>query len=183
VSGAGVLPTRPVQDGFAVIHVPGAPNVRGFLDNQEIGRTNGNGDLVLPTLLPYYGNRVSIADVDVAMDRSVAAVERTIAPAYRGGVLVAFDAKRARFFRGRMRVVTGSKVAAPGYGELTVTGPAGEVSSPLGADGEFELSDLTPGRYPAHVDYTGGTCTFELELPAAEHAVTNLGEQRCVVSP
>jgi outer membrane usher protein len=183
VRGAGVLPTRSVQDGFAVIHVPGAPNVRGFLDNQEIGRTNGSGDMVLPALLPYYGNRVSIADVDVAMDRSVTAVERIVAPPYRGGALVTFEARRARFYRGRMRVVVAGKVVPPSYGELTVRGPAGEVTSPLGKDGELELEGLPPGRYPAEVVHEHGTCAFTIDLPPAAHAVTQLGELQCGASP
>ncbi len=179
VDGAGVLFTRPVQDGFAVIHVPGAEGVRGFLNNQEIGRTDRNGSLVLPTLLPYYGNRISIADSDIALERAVSVVERTVAPAYRGGALVLFESKPARFYRGRVVVVLGGATVVPSYGEISVVGPAGEVTSPLGKKGELELEGLPPGRFPARVVHARGTCAFDLQVPGSALVVVELGELRC----
>lgn len=175
-----LLATRPVQDGFAVIQVPGLPDVRGFLNNHEIGRTDSRGNLVLPGLLPYYGNRISIADTDLPLDRTVAEVERTIAPSYRGGALVRFEAKVARFFRGRVVVERGGKRVTPAYGEISIRMAAGELTSPLGKDGEFELSDLPPGKHASRVEYADGACTFEIVAPRSERVITDLGELRCV---
>jgi outer membrane usher protein len=179
VRGAGILATRPVQDGFAVIQVPGAEGVRGFLNNNEIGRTDHDGNLVIPGLLSYYGNRIGIADTDLALDRSVGAVERTVSPSYRGGALVLFDAKVSHFFRGRVVVKADGKTLPASYGEMSVLTPAGAVTSPLGNEGEFELSDLPPGKHPTTVTYAGGTCTFALDVPRAPRVVTDLGERRC----
>jgi len=167
-----------------VIRVPGAEGVRGFLNNQEVGRTNGSGNLVVPNLLPYYGNRISIADSDVALSRGVSAVERTIAPPLRGGALVLFESRAARFFRGRVTVLRAGKPETPSYGELSVHKPAGgDTVSPLGQHGEFEVPDLEPGLYGAQIVYAGGTCAFTLPIPATALAVTNLGERRCVALP
>jgi outer membrane usher protein len=180
VSGGPVLATRPVQDGFAVVSVPGTPGVRGFLNNQDLGTTGRSGAMVLPNLLPYYANRISIADTDLPLDRTLTAVERTVAPPYRGGALIRFEANPARFYRGRLVVdVSGARVV-PAYGEMTVRGPAGEVVSPLGKEGELELSDLPPGRYPARVVHRGGACDFAVEIPRSTRAVADLGELRCV---
>ncbi|HEX6082447.1 MAG TPA: fimbria/pilus outer membrane usher protein, partial [Methylomirabilota bacterium] len=38
--GGGVHLTRPVQDGYALVSVPGVPGVRTALNNQEVGRTD-----------------------------------------------------------------------------------------------------------------------------------------------
>ena len=46
--GGTVFATRPVTDGFALIQVPGVAGVRGYVNNQEIGRTNARGDLPVP---------------------------------------------------------------------------------------------------------------------------------------
>src|SRR5438105_3629784 len=81
-SGA-FMPTRPVQDSFALVRVPGVENVRVYSSNIVVGRTDSNGDLLVPNLLSYYGNRLSIEDRDIPLNYEVAAVEKTIAPPYR----------------------------------------------------------------------------------------------------
>ena len=43
--GGRLFATRPVDQSFALVRVPGVPDVRAYLSNQEIGRTNGHGDL------------------------------------------------------------------------------------------------------------------------------------------
>ena len=63
--GGDFFLTRPVQDSFAVIQVPGVAGVRGYSSNQDVGHTNSQGNLFVPNLLPYYGNRLSISDRDV----------------------------------------------------------------------------------------------------------------------
>ncbi|MGH9650096.1 MAG: fimbria/pilus outer membrane usher protein, partial [Terriglobales bacterium] len=40
--------TRPVQDAFALIRVPGVARVQGYFSNQKIGRTDARGDLLIP---------------------------------------------------------------------------------------------------------------------------------------
>ncbi|MEP7124647.1 MAG: fimbria/pilus outer membrane usher protein [Byssovorax sp.] len=180
VHGAGLLATRPVQEGFAVIQVPGVPGVRGYLDNHEIGRTDRSGNLVVPGLLPYYGNRIMIADTDLPLDRAVGAIEQTIAPSYRGGALVRFDVKVAHFFRGHVVVERAGKTITPAYGEISVHLAVGEVTSPLGKNGEFELSEIPPGKHEARVEHTAGVCTLEIVVPTTELVITDLGALRCV---
>jgi outer membrane usher protein len=65
VIGKDFFLTRPVQESFAVIRVPGVADVRGYASNQEIGSTSSNGNLFVPSLLPYYGNKLSISDKDI----------------------------------------------------------------------------------------------------------------------
>ena len=60
-----------------------------------MGRTNGRGDTLVPNLLPYYANRLGISDQDVPFDREIETVEQAVAPPYRGGALVTFQATPA----------------------------------------------------------------------------------------
>lgn len=83
--GGSVSATRPIYDSFGLIRVPGLADVRGYVNNQEIGVTDPRGDLPVPNLLAYYGNRIAIADTDVPLTHSVAATERTVSPGLRGG--------------------------------------------------------------------------------------------------
>ena len=64
--------------------VPGVGGVHGTLSNQVVGTTNKNGNLLIPNMLPYYGNRVGIEDKDIPFEYNINATEMTIAPPYRG---------------------------------------------------------------------------------------------------
>jgi outer membrane usher protein len=152
-----VMPARPVQEGYALLQVPGVEGVRGYLNNQEIGRTNAAGNLLIPSLQPYYGNRLKIGDSDVPIDYEVGKTEQIVGPPNRGGALVRFDVQRVRSVTGLVRV--GDRV--PAYGELTVDGRAW----PIGARGEFWLDHVGVGRHQARVEFGGGACTFALDVP------------------
>src|SRR5580704_7930951 len=54
--GDRIFLTRPVQNGFALVKVPGASNVQCEWSNQSVGKTDRAGDCLYPNLLPYFGN-------------------------------------------------------------------------------------------------------------------------------
>jgi len=172
-----VMASRPVQEGFALLQVPGVEGVRGFLNNQEIGRTNGSGNLLIPSLQPYYGNRLRIGDADVPLDYQIGAVEQVVATTLRAGALVRFDVQKVTTVKGQVRVDLNGQPTVPAFGELTVDAT---LRSPLGADGQFWFGDLAVGKHPARVEFRDGICRFELEVPANAGAVVNLGTVSCV---
>lgn len=182
--GGTVLPTRPVQESFALLRVPGVAGVHGYASNQEIGTTDSRGDLLIPSLIPYYGNRIGIADRDVPMDYAIDAVEKTVATPLRGGAVVAFPVRRVTIVTGRVVLAEAGREIVPAYGELTVTGPDGKpLVSPVGSDGGFYLENLPPGRHPAAVEFKGTICRFTLVIPVSASPFINLGTVRCAVSP
>ena len=42
-----------MEQSFALVRVPGVSHVRAFMSNQEVGQTDGHGNLLVPNLLPY----------------------------------------------------------------------------------------------------------------------------------
>lgn len=179
VIGGRVKATRPVQRGYALIRVPGAAGVRGYLDNQLVGRTDARGDLVVPNLLPYYANRLSIDDSDLPMDTMATTGEQRVASRNRGGVVVRFVAERMQAVRGSVVIDDGRTSAA--WGELhVVTGPGKREVSPIGGQGQFELANLPPGRHRAELEYAGGTCTVALDVPARGQPIEELGALPCM---
>jgi outer membrane usher protein len=177
--GGGVFATRPVRGSYALVQVPGVKGVRGFSSNQEIGRTNGRGQIFVPDLLPYYANVLNIADTDVPIDYTLSRVRETVAPPFRGGVLVKFPVRRVQHSQGRVLIVVDGTERAPAYGELAVTIDGTLHVSPVGAGGEFYFEDLPVGRHPASIEFGGGKCALTLEVPTAETMVANLGTVRC----
>lgn len=179
VLGGSVFATRPIEQGFALLRVPGVTGVEGFSRNQSAGRTNRRGELLVPDLLPYYANRLGIADTDLPPDYLVDSVQRVIAPPYRGGAVVTFPVRRLRAFRGTLRVSFRGVEVVPLYGELSVTAQGNDYRSDIGSTGNFYLEDVPAGVRRGRVTYRGLTCEFDLFLPASQEPVANLGEQIC----
>lgn len=179
VEGAGVFLSRPIRHSFAVIDVPDAANVRGYLQNREVGTTSSTGKLFVPDLLPYYGNRIGIADVDLPVDAMIDSTERIVAPPYRGGAVVRFVARRSLFVRGRMVIQREGDVIVPAYGELFVENEERSETLPLGRQGEFELEDFPPGLYSLTIHHGTTACRVRIEVEESEGPVIDVGEVVC----
>jgi len=178
--GGSLFATRPVESSFALVRVPGAPGVRTYSNNHEIGRTNRRGETLVPNLLPYYGNRLGISDQDVPLDFAVNETERTVAPPYRGGTVVTFRAAQVQPVTGKVVLVKGAAKIVPSFGEVRLTLDGGEQVSPIGGGGEFYFENVPPGRHNAVVEYRGVTCIAAFVMPASLDAFVRLGTVRCV---
>ncbi|MEH1960268.1 MAG: fimbria/pilus outer membrane usher protein [Nostoc sp.] len=178
--GNNIFFARPVTEGYALIQVPGVRGVRGYMSNQEIGRTNSSGNLFIPNLLPYYANNLRIQDEDIPLDYRVDANEKVIAPSFRSGAIVRFAVLRIQTIIGNISIEASGKTIIPVYGQLTVTINDKQADSPIGNQGEFYLENLAPGRYIANVEYGQGVCTFDLNIPQSNQKIVNLGSLKCI---
>ncbi|HVS33385.1 MAG TPA: fimbria/pilus outer membrane usher protein, partial [Thermoanaerobaculia bacterium] len=145
--GGAVIPARPVDQSFALVRVRGVEGVRVYSSNQLIGRTDERGNLLVPNLLPYYGNRLRIDDRDVPLRYDVQAVEATVAPPFRGGALVDFMVREVRTVTGTMIVSAGGNEVVPVYGQITLAAGGATFVSPLGGGGEFYFENISTGAY------------------------------------
>jgi outer membrane usher protein len=180
--GGRVFATRPVDQSFALVRVPGVSNVRTFLSNQEIGRTDRNGNLLVPNLLPYYGNKLSIAPEDIPLNRTIEKRELTVAPPFRGGAVAVFPAEKEQRLSGAIALKKGWGTIVPSFGLLFAETASGAViESPLGPRGEFYLEGLTPGVLKTRVEYGDLDCRFELSVPDSDQPVVAMGSVECVV--
>ena len=171
--------SRAVQDSFALVRVPGVPNVRVYASNQEIGRTNARGELLVPNLLSYYGNPLRINDQDIPLTYDVQEVEKVVAPPNRGGAFVEFPVLAIRAIGGSVAVRGKTKELMPSFGQITLIEGEVEHVSPLGRDGEFYFENLASGTYAATVEFEQGKCTFHLNVPAGTDEVVDLGRLLC----
>jgi outer membrane usher protein len=179
--GGALFATRPLQDGYALVRVPGVANVRTFLSNQEVGRTNRRGDLLVPNLLSYYANRVRIADEDVPLDRTVEATERVVAPGYRAGAIVEFPVRRDTRVLGSILLERSGVTVVPAAGLVSLTADGEQFDSPVGTNGEFYFENVPAGAHRARVRFEGTACEFTLEVPGSADPVVQIGAHTCVV--
>jgi len=179
--GGSLHVSRPVQDAFALIRVPDVPGVRGYLSNQEVGRTDSSGNLLVPNLLPYFGNRIGIAAEDVPLEYTLAATEQLVGPPVRGGAVVSFPARRIQGLVGNLLIDRQGQALIPAYGELTVTAEGQPYSSPIGRDGEIYLENVPAGRHSGLIEHRDTTCRFTLDVPVSAASLVDLGAIRCSV--
>jgi len=163
-----------------LVELPGLPGVHVFLNNQDVGKTDARGRLLVPGLIPNYGNAVRISDDGAPLDASIQTLERTIAPPTRGGAVVTFPVTRLRALIGKLRVRLNGKIVTPSYGDVSIDGGDVHADSAIGDDGEFYLEDVPSGSYEALITYKQGTCRFVLKEPEEAGVLANLGTLECV---
>ncbi len=171
--GGQLFASRRIDDSFALVRVPDFSDVGIYADNQEVARTNAKGHALVPRLRAYERNRLRIDHADLPLGTRIDGIEETIAPYWRGGVIVDFPVARTRdaFFRVRLEdgqpLPLGAAIEDE-HGELW----------PVGHRGEVFLSDLLPENHlQAH--HNGHSCTFELEVPETNDPLPDLGTVTC----
>jgi outer membrane usher protein len=178
--GGGLYASRPVQESFALVRIPGVEGVRAFASHQEVGKTGRKGDLLVPDLQAYYANILDVADGDIPLQYAVPDVGQTLALPYRGGAVAEFGVQKIQRVVGVITVADQGGERIPSYGEITVTAKGREVSSPIGSSGRFYFEDLPAGTHSAVVrDSAGRECSLILTVPLSDGTLVNLGPVRC----
>ena len=148
--------------------------MRVYLDNQEMGRTDGSGRILLPALRPFERNRVSIAIDDLPLEARVDQLETFVTPYAGAGALADFPASEGRDVMLRLLLPDGS--AAPQGGYVSLAGSPERF--PVGLDGAVYLRGVAGGEQ-AILHWSGPGCAFMVGLPAEQGPVPNLGDVGC----
>ncbi|MBV8650860.1 MAG: fimbrial biogenesis outer membrane usher protein, partial [Alphaproteobacteria bacterium] len=177
--GGNVYATRAVNDSFALVRVADLKGVATTLNGQPIGKTDGTGEILIPSMTSYVGSRINIDDQTIPSDYEIDATERDVATSLRGAAIVEFPVRRLRAVVGTVVVESDGKTVVPAYGDLTVTAGDKPFASPIGASGEFYLDNLPGGSFPAVVTYADAECHFTLEAPMMAGRTIKLGQLTC----
>jgi outer membrane usher protein len=176
ITSAGVMPSRRLDQSFAVVQVADYPNVEVFVNNQSVGRTDPKGRVLLDNLLPYQENRVSVDPNKLPMDATVSTSSMTVTPAYRSGLVAKFPISRADAVTLRLLQPGGQPV--PAGAEIKVGGQG----FPVAMNGSVYLTGLAkPAR--AVVTWRDGSCSFGVFRPAGTDPIPDLGAVICVPDP
>jgi outer membrane usher protein len=167
---------REINEGFAVVDAAGMAGVRVYLENREIGVTNRNGHLLVPSLRPYQSNQVRIEMADLPLTARVDADSLRIAPYYRSGAVASFGIEASA--SALMRAVLPDRSPVP-EGARAHVGDDTSRPSPVGMDGRLYLEDVHGGAR-VHVTYGANkSCTFTLPVVPVEDGVPDLGNLVC----
>ncbi|MCX7173360.1 MAG: fimbria/pilus outer membrane usher protein [Proteobacteria bacterium] len=168
--GGNAFPSRRIDQSFAVVRIPDYPNVRILADNQPAGRTDANGNALIPRLRAYDINVISIDQRDLPMDAEIGAVKVEAVPYFHSGIDTRFPIKRSRGatlsiqLEDGQPLPVGAALQQVGRNEVFLVGYAGEVYiTGLGATTRLIAS------------WHGQSCEFNVRFTPSADPLPDLG--------
>lgn len=172
ITAAGIMPSRWLDQSFAVVKVEDYANTTVYVENQPVGRTDAKGRVLLDRLRAYETNRISIDPLELPMDAALESASMNVTPAYRSGPLVNFPVRRSQAATLTLRLPDGKPV--PAGARVTVAGR----TYPVALDGLLYIENA--GDAPsATADWQGRRCTFSIDRPRTSDPAPDLGNVTC----
>jgi outer membrane usher protein len=145
---------------FAVIKVADEPNIDVYQSNRKISKTNSRGLALLPNILPYQQNKVSIQPEDLPFDLEVNEISQLVTPQARSGVFINLDIKKTNNRLVTLLRADGSLI--PIGSEVNMQ--PSNTDFIVGKRGQVYLQGLS-GNNRAMVSFEQGTCSANVHAP------------------
>ena len=172
---SGMFAANRIDDAFVVVSTDGYADVPVRYENQEIGRTDKHGHLLVPYSSGYYRGKYEIDPMDLPPDVLAPEVEQRVAVRRGSGYLLEFPVKRV--LAASIELVDGSQ--QPLKLGSTVTHQESGAQAVVGWDGLVYLENLaTHNRLQVAIE-GGGQCQVEFDLPPAQGTVPLIGPLEC----
>lgn len=152
--------TRPVQDSFALVKVPGLADVGVGFQGRELARTDDSGVALVTGLQPYNANQIRLNPSDVPLNAEIDSLEQTVVPRLRSAVMIAFAVRHGQAALITVRLQDGQP--APPGAEIEVSGD--ERRFPVGRGGQAFLTGLQR-EHQLRLRWKGASCLMPLTLP------------------
>ncbi|MEI8327391.1 MAG: fimbria/pilus outer membrane usher protein, partial [Betaproteobacteria bacterium] len=167
--------SRRLTGSFGVVQAPDFPDIGIFVSNQLVGRTDAKGNAIMPNLLAYQNNAVSIDANELPMDAQLDATQVNVVPYYRSGVLVKFPIQRVR--SALLSIVLADGQPMPLGSEVSIAGR--EEAFLVAERGEVYVTGLAPEKNQLRASWEGQTCAFEVSLDKNLGPVPRIGPYTC----
>lgn len=163
---------RSVDGSFALVDVAGLPDVPVYLENHLVARTDERGRAVLPNLLSYQSNRITIDPMDLPLDTAIDSRTLVVRPAYRSGVVARFPVQKIS--PGVFRLVLPDGTAVPSGAQVQLNGGV----FPVALEGFTYVTTLDHGT-AGTATWAAGRCVFRVEPPAGDDPMPDMGQITC----
>jgi outer membrane usher protein len=170
----GVFLANRIDDAFAVVNV-GAPEVGVLYENRPVGKTDANGQILIPDLRSYQANKVAIDARDLPVDADAPVTQNIAVPADRSGIRVDFGVVTE--VKAAVVVLNGKdgKFIAPGlHGRLESGGEAFIV----GYDGRAYIKGLD-AKNTVVVDLGASECRASFPFASQKNTQVVIGPVVC----
>ena len=175
VADRSVFLTNWIDDSFAVVNAGGMKNIGVFSENRFAGRTDDNGQLLVPDLRSYDVNRLGINVLDLPIDGDIDVSENMIKPRDRSGVVVRFNTRQSS--SAKVTLVDGAGRFIPPGASVTLLDNG--LKAPIGYDGETFLSQLGANNRLQVTLPGGGGCFAQFQMTAHSDTIPDIGPLVC----
>jgi outer membrane usher protein FimD/PapC len=197
--------TRPVNDSFGFVMVDKLPGVPLKVNNEEIGKTDASGRLIIPTMRSYNVNQLDLTPANIPIDYSISGVNVNVLPLLWSGSCIAFDVSRVQAVTGSILIKQQGKIIPLEFYDVTMIVNGKAFKFPTGRGGEFYFDTVgktadknpsaqqqgcrairektsnadkidVPGTYRASFDYEGKIHSFSMVIPPSSDAIIDVGK-------
>ncbi len=170
--------SRRIDGSFGVVNLPGLANVRVYVDNQLVARTNVDGYALLPRLYPYMKNNVSIEQADLPLDAEIDSLRIQPVPAWRSGVRIEVLIRQGS--AATLNLIRDDGTAVPAGATAILADGTADDQSPyvVGRDGLVYLSGLKSENH-LRVQWPTGQCEATIPYVREPGSVPYLGQFSC----
>jgi outer membrane usher protein len=167
--------TRRIDQGaFAVVRVGDLEGVAVARSGQVVATTDRHGLALVPGLLPYQMNVLTIDPDQLPFDINIGGVRKAVVPYARSGVTLDFPVRRSHNVLAILQQPNGARVP-PG---ARVTVSPGNQEFIVAKRGEVYLMDLHESNH-IEVRWDDGGCSFPLALDPAKGGEAQVGPLIC----
>lgn len=168
---------RQMTNSFALVQVPGFKDVGVYYQNQLMGHTDAQGNLLIPQILAYQENKIEIDPKTLPLNTSFETTQETVLPYYHSGQVVKFNVKKIRGVNLHLVMVNGEFV--PPGATVKLENDEKGIEYPVSYEGEIYLANVATDTVKGTVEWDDHVCHFTVKLPATDQAITELGNVTC----
>ncbi len=96
VVGGSIHASQRINNSFALVEVTGYPDVPVIVGGQRRGKTDANGQLLVPWLAPYQINSIQLDPDALPISAELDSIEAPVVPAWRSAALAKFAVRGGR---------------------------------------------------------------------------------------
>ncbi len=174
LAGDDLFASDQIHDSFAVVRTGGVADVPVLYENRLIGATDSRGRLLVPSLLSYQNNRLTVDASRLPVDIDVGQTSVLVRPPDRSGVVVDFPIRKVNAALLRLRDRTGQPVPVG-----SVAKAPGAADQPVGYDGEAYVTGLKPTNRMEVVLPNGTSCSVQFDYRPVKGDIPVIGPLRC----
>ncbi len=148
--------TRSIGQGsFGIVKIANQSNVDIYHNNRQVAVTNDNGLALVPNLIPYQGNQISIDPISIPLDLEIKEVRKNQTPFAKSGVLYDFQIRKTKNIL--MKLIRKDNSFVPLGSRVHVLPSDKEFY--VAKRGEVYLTDLALEN-KIYVEWINGSCLF-----------------------
>lgn len=163
-----------VADAFAVVSTNGEEGIPVRYENQLIGKTNGKGQLLVPSASAYYSARYDIDTLSLPATLRTPVVSQRVAIAAGSGHIIRFPVEHMTAARATLRDAAGQLIPA---GAAVIINDS--TSTYVGWDGLLFIEQVSTQNHIAISLPDGGICRADFAADPKADDIIELGNLIC----